>query len=297
MLVASSLACRRATNGGQKKKEETAQPEPPLRTKKRLREPLSTEDNGERRVRARRDPALQDQAAPKDEPKLSPKYAREEAQGIVKIMRDFAAATGQIVAFIKGASSAIEDPSRQTVIELLRGILSKLIPCVTRINDAKALGIEIVGLADLVDPSLQREGVFTIISSSYASSVPKPLECRYDEYFAVGDIFWDRITELAADPHLVPGEKVAPSSQGLVCVAYRLHLVTKVTSRNMWTTPGRLRGGKGILKLDQRDHWMHAHLHNPDNGRLVDGRTTGNGTPHHSLDLEPETHCRGQAIN
>jgi hypothetical protein len=53
----------------------------------------------------------------------------------------------------------------------------------------------------------------------------------------------------------------------------------------------------GISNLSQDDLWMHAHLHNTDKGRLRNGRATRNGTPHHSLEFDPETRRRGQAVN
>ena len=53
----------------------------------------------------------------------------------------------------------------------------------------------------------------------------------------------------------------------------------------------------GVSNLNQDDLWMHAHLHNPDKGRLRNGRATENSTPHHSLEFDPETRRRGQAVN
>ena len=53
----------------------------------------------------------------------------------------------------------------------------------------------------------------------------------------------------------------------------------------------------GVSNLNQDDLWMHARLHNPDKGRLRNGRATENSTPHHSLEFDPETRRRGQAVN
>ncbi|KAB2109981.1 hypothetical protein AG0111_0g2062 [Alternaria gaisen] len=53
----------------------------------------------------------------------------------------------------------------------------------------------------------------------------------------------------------------------------------------------------GVSNLNQDDLWMYADLHNPDKGRLRNERATENGTPHHSLEFDPETCRRGQAVN
>ena len=199
-------------------------------------------------------------------------------------MADVAAVTGEIVAYMEDASSAISDLERKAVLSQLRDVLGMLVPCVTEVRDIGVLGIEIVGLAALVDPSLEYEGIFTIITSPYASSIPKRLELDYTHHFAIGDMFWDRSTEFAADQNLKPGIKAAPSPQGLVCAAWRLHIVTKVTPRCIWTTVCRLSAGKGLSRLDKDDIWMYLHLHSYQHGRLPRSmRAKHNDSLHASL--------------
>ena len=199
-------------------------------------------------------------------------------------MTNLAAVTGQIVASTKDKSSTDSSSTSKTIADKLREVLKMLVPCVTEVRSMGVLGVEVSGLASLVDSSLGREGILTIISLPYANSIPKPIVLYYTDYFAVGDTFWDRVVEFAADQTLEPGEKAAPSSQGMVCVAFRLHIVTKVTPANMWTTVGRLKSGNGLSHLHKDDLWMHLHLHDSVHGPLPrNGLLKTNGTPHESL--------------
>ena len=206
-----------------------------------------------------------------------------------------AAVTVDIVAAVEDKSSTTSDLTRKAVLSQLQEVLSMLVPCVTKVRDMGVLNIEIVGLAALVDPSLEYEGIFTIISSPYAGSVPTPLKPDYTYYLSIGDIFWDRATEFSADKNLKPGIKAAPSPQGLVCAAFRLHIVTKVTPRNVWTTVCRLSSGNGVSRLSKDDLWMYLHLHS--GGRLPRSRKADhNGTQHASLTYTPDLDYEGVKV-
>ncbi|KAI4674269.1 uncharacterized protein J4E84_010644 [Alternaria hordeiaustralica] len=262
-------------------------------TRKRPRAPTPDDDDADRRVRARTNTTPPGPTVP-DHPLTTPSVPADgQPPEIMQIMTNLAAVTGQIVASTKDESSTNSSSTRKTVADKLREVLKMLVPCVTKVRSMGALGVDILGLANLVDSSLGREGILTIISSPYASSIPKPLVLYYTDYFAVGDTFWDRQVEFAADQTLEPGEKAAPSSQGLVCVAFRLHIVTKVTPVNMWTTVGRLHGKNGLSHLHKDDLWMHLHLHDSVHGQLPrNGLLRANDTPHESLTYRRVTNYR-----
>ncbi|KAI4660731.1 uncharacterized protein J4E79_005299 [Alternaria viburni] len=254
-------------------------------------------DEDEKRVRVKTNNTPQSPST--SDRLLTPPLAHFGGQtpDISRIMADVAAVTGEIVAYMEDTSSAISDLERKAVLSQLRDVLGMLVPCVTEVRDIGVLGIEIVGLAALVDPSLEYEGIFTIITSPYASSIPKRLELDYTHHFAIGDMFWDRSTEFAADQNLKPGIKAAPSPQGLVCAAWRLHIVTKVTPRCIWTTVCRLSGGKGLSRLDKDDIWMYLHLHSGKHGRLPRSmRAKHNDSLHASLTYIPDPDYDDKAI-
>ncbi|KAI4924439.1 uncharacterized protein J4E92_007520 [Alternaria infectoria] len=287
---------RHTGNTESKPTDETTELGLQLSTKKRSHEYTPDEDG--KRVRTKTHSAPQSPTTPDDQPTPPSTPLVGSAPDIMQIMTNFTAVTGQIVASIKDKSLINNESTRNTVKDMLREVLKMLVPCVTEIREMGALGIEIVGLATLLDSSLGREGIFTIICSPYSSSIPKPLHVDFTDYFAVGDAFWDRVVEFSLDPTLKPGEKAAPSSQGLVCAAWRLHIVAKVTPRNIWTTVCRLSNGKGVSNLHENDRWMQMHLHDDILGPLPrNRRAEKNGTPHESLICRRVSSYRDRAIN
>jgi hypothetical protein len=291
-------ACRRTGDDKPEKQNEDIPPEVQANPRKRSHEHTSGEDVADKRVRAKTDNTPQSATTADDLFIPLSVHTGEPNPDITQIMTSLAAVTGQIVATIKDESSNSSETTRKAVVNMLRDVLEKLLPCVTEVHDRGALGIEIVGLAALIDPSLGREGIFTIISSPYASRVPRSLNLDYIDYFAIGDMFWDRVGEFLADPNLKPGEKAAPSSQGLFCTAWRLHVVTNVTPRNIWTAVCRLSSGTGVSHLPKDELWMQMHLHDHLYGQLPrSGLAKANGTPHASLTYERDPSYRGVVVD
>ena len=298
-VLDSEAACKGPPRGTDnfepKPTNEKNQPDLQLTSTKRPHEHTSDED--ERRVRVKTNSTPQSPST--SDGLLTPPSAHVGGRtpDIVRIMDFVAAVTGDIVAALEDKSSTTSDLTRKTVLSQLQEVLGMLVPCVTKVRDIRVLGIEIVGLAALVDPSLEFEGIFTIISSPYAGSIPTPLKPDYTYFLSIGDIFWDRATEFSADKNLKPGIKAAPSPQGLVCAAFRLHIVTKVTPRNVWATVCRLSSGNGVSRLSKEDLWMYFHLHSGAHGRLPRSRKADhNDTPHASLTYTPDRDYEGPKV-